>query len=76
MNFPGGSNARENLLPFKYTRKSLLNSYYLVVSKMDLNVGTEEMYDWLLGSCSVRLFYKLYEALFVCSTSSTFVLYV
>ena len=47
-------------------------SDYLVVSKMDLNVGTEEMYDALfVGSTnlqrSVRSFYKLYDALFACS---------
>jgi len=39
---------------------------------MDLNVGTEEMYDALfVGSTnlqrSVRSFYKLYDALFACS---------
>jgi len=42
-----------------------------VVSKMDLNVGTEEMYAWSPVRSSVRSFYKLYEVLFVRSTNST-----
>jgi len=35
---------------------------------MDLNVGTEEMYAWSPVRSSVRSIYKLYDALFACST--------
>ena len=43
-------------------------SDYLVASKMDLNVGTEDMYAWSSVRSSVRSFHKLYDALFACST--------
>jgi len=46
-------------------------SDYLVVSKMDLNVGTEEMYAWSPVRSSVRSYHTLYEVLFVRSTNST-----
>jgi len=85
MHFPGGSNTRENLLPYKYTRKKRTEGDYLVVSKMDLSDGTEEMYDALFVRStnsttfcsfvlqtlrrSVRSFYKLYEVLFVRSAT-------
>ena len=85
MHFPGGSNTRENLLPYKYTRKKRTEGDYLVVSKMDLSDGTEETYDALFVRStnsttfcsfvlqtlrrSVRSFYKLYEVLFVRSAT-------
>ena len=43
-------------------------SDYLVVSKTDLNDGIEEMCAWSPVRCSVRSFYKLYDALFGGST--------
>jgi len=69
MHFPGGSNTRKNPLAYKYMPgRNPQTSDYLVVSKMDLNVGTEEMCAWSPVRSSVRSFYKLYDALFVCST--------
>jgi len=69
--FPGESNTRNNLLAYKYTGKNPQISDHLVVSKMDLNVGTEDMNAWSSARSSVRSFYKLYEVLFVLSTNST-----
>ena len=61
MHFPGGSNTRKNPLAYKYMPgRNPQTSDYLVVSKMDLNVGTEE--------CTLG---HLYDALFVRSTNST-----
>jgi len=64
MRFPGGSK-KESFI----SGRNPQTSDYLVVSKMDLNVGTEEMYAWSHGRRSVRSFYKLYDALFACSTT-------
>jgi len=81
-----GAIQERTFYPINITGKGVLRGDYLVVSKMDLNVGTEYV---RLVTCtkfcsfglqtlrsSVRSLYKLYEALFVCSTSSTFVRYV
>jgi len=82
MHFPGGSNTRENPLPYKYTGKK--------PTDFRLPRGLEDgsqRWNWRhvsLVTCakfcsfvlqalrrSVRSFHKLYEVLFVPSTNST-----
>jgi len=66
MHFPGGSNTRKNPLAYKYTEKKSTD--------FRLPHGLEDgsqRWNWRNVRCSVRLFYKLYDVLFVRSTNST-----
>jgi len=66
MYFPGGSYTRENPLPYKYTEKP---------TDFRLPHGLEDgsqRWNWRYVRCSVRLFYKLYHALFACSIKMNF----
>jgi len=65
-----GAIQERTLYPINIPGRSPQTSDYLVVSKMDLNVGIEEMYAWSPVQSSVRSFYKLYEVLFIRSTNS------
>jgi len=79
MNFPGGSNTRENPLPYKYTGKKPTD-FGLPRGLEDGSQRWNWRYVRLVTSAmfcsfvlqtlrrSVRSFYKLYDALLACST--------
>jgi len=66
MHFPGGSNTRKNPLAYKYIGKKSTDFRL----PRGLEDGSQR-WNWRNVRCSVRLFCKLYEVLFVRSTNST-----
>jgi len=74
-----GAIQERTLYPINISGRSPQTSDYLVVSKMDLDVGIVRLVtctmlcSFVLQTlrCSVRSFYKLYDALFVRSTNFT-----
>jgi len=66
MHFPGGSNTRKNPSAYKYTGKK--STDFRLPRGLE---GGSQRWNWRNVRCSVRLFYKLYDVLFVRSTNST-----